>query len=67
MICDACKSRPEWKGEHRCHTANGLKEMIVNGMRVFGYCKCPKCQPLSEKQLAEFRRKHRRVLGGGEP
>lgn len=56
LICDACNVRPDWKGEHRCHTANGQKEMIAYGKRVHEFCECAVCVPLrisQEKRAAE--------------
>lgn len=61
MICDACNVRPEWKGEHRCHTANGQKEMLVQGVRVYAFCDCylkGDCRPPSEEEIKAFRRTH---------
>lgn len=57
MLCDSCNVRAEWKGEHRCHTANGQEEMIVQGVRVFEFCSCKQCKPPTETQLKAFRRK----------
>ncbi len=55
LLCDDCNVRPEWKGEHRCHTANGQREMIVRGVRVYEFCECPKCKPPTPEELKAFR------------
>lgn len=53
MLCDACKVRPEWKGEHRCHSPAGEppRPMTVNGKSVEGNCECAQCRVPTKEEI----------------
>jgi len=53
MLCDACKVRPDWKGEHRCHAPAGdvPRPMTVNGKNVVGNCECAQCRVPTKEEI----------------
>lgn len=54
MICDACNVRPEFKGEHRCHSPSGdtiARPFTVNGVSFFGNCECAQCRVPTQDEI----------------
>lgn len=63
MLCDACRVRPEWKGEHKCHAPGPEPApMVAAGFSYHGVCECKQCKPPTEEELAAFRKMHEETL-----